>query len=124
MDLLQGLNPSRREAVTTTEGYVRVIAGAGSGKTKALSHRFAYLINEIGVLPADILCKAAGSTGEDETEATDRPGEFRSRVVATYDFLRIKDLLDPDPDTEIPTKNSLAGADPEKLKAFLSDQIG
>jgi subtilisin family serine protease len=65
--------------------------------------------------------KAGRSTGEDETEATDRPGEFRSRVVATYDFLRIKDLLDPDADTEIPTKNSVAGADPEKLKAFLSD---
>ena len=53
---LQGLNPSQLEAVTTTEGFVRVIAGAGSGKTRALSHRFAFLVNEIGILPGNILC--------------------------------------------------------------------
>ncbi|MBQ0065920.1 MAG: UvrD-helicase domain-containing protein [Firmicutes bacterium] len=35
---------------------VRVIAGAGSGKTRALSHRFAYLVNELGILPGNILC--------------------------------------------------------------------
>ena len=56
MDLLQGLNGAQRRAVTSTEGFVRVIAGAGSGKTRALSHRFAYLVNELGILPSNILC--------------------------------------------------------------------
>src|SRR5574344_1712985 len=54
--LLDSLNDSQRKAVTATEGFVRVIAGAGSGKTRALSHRFAFLVNELGVLPSDILC--------------------------------------------------------------------
>lgn len=56
MDLLQGLNQAQREAVTATEGFVRVIAGAGSGKTRALTHRFAFLVNELGILPGNILC--------------------------------------------------------------------
>ena len=56
MDLLQGLNAAQREAVTATEGFVRVIAGAGSGKTRALSRRFAFLVNELGILPGNILC--------------------------------------------------------------------
>ncbi len=55
-DILAGLNESQTEAVTSTEGFVRVIAGAGSGKTRALTHRFAYLVNELGVLPGNILC--------------------------------------------------------------------
>lgn len=55
-DILQGLNEAQREAVTATEGFIRVIAGAGSGKTRALSRRFAYLVNEIGILPGNILC--------------------------------------------------------------------
>ncbi len=56
MDILDRLNQSQTEAVTATEGYIRVIAGAGSGKTRALSHRFAFLVNEIGILPGNILC--------------------------------------------------------------------
>jgi DNA helicase-2/ATP-dependent DNA helicase PcrA len=55
-ELLEQLNEAQREAVTTTEGYVRVIAGAGSGKTKALSTRFAYLVNGLGIMPGHILC--------------------------------------------------------------------
>ncbi len=55
-ELLDGLNEAQREAVTSTEGFVRVIAGAGSGKTRALSRRFAFLVNELGILPGNILC--------------------------------------------------------------------
>lgn len=55
-NILQGLNASQLEAVTSTEGFIRVIAGAGSGKTRALAWRFAYLVNEIGILPGNILC--------------------------------------------------------------------
>ncbi|MBQ9635628.1 MAG: UvrD-helicase domain-containing protein [Acidaminococcaceae bacterium] len=55
-ELMQKLNAAQREAVCATEGFVRVIAGAGSGKTRALSHRFAFLVNELGILPGNILC--------------------------------------------------------------------
>ena len=46
MEYLQGLNEKQLEAVLATEGYVRVIAGAGSGKTKLLVSRYAYLVKE------------------------------------------------------------------------------
>ena len=53
---LDELNDEQKLAVTSTEGFIRVIAGAGSGKTRALTYRFAYLVNEIGILPSHILC--------------------------------------------------------------------
>ncbi|MBQ6671301.1 MAG: UvrD-helicase domain-containing protein [Firmicutes bacterium] len=56
MDILEGLNPAQLEAVSTTEGCIRVVAGAGSGKTRALTRRFAYLVNEAGIMPGNILC--------------------------------------------------------------------
>ena len=64
-DLFENLNEKQREAVLETEGFVRVIAGAGSGKTKLLVRRYAYLVQDYGIDSSNILCvtftnKAAG----------------------------------------------------------------
>lgn len=55
-NFIDELNEQQKEAVTTTEGYVRIIAGAGTGKTKALTYRYAYLVDEFGISTSNILC--------------------------------------------------------------------
>lgn len=64
-EIFEQLNDKQKEAVQTTEGYVRVIAGAGSGKTRTLVSRYVYLVEELGVSPGRIMSitftnKAAG----------------------------------------------------------------
>ena len=56
MDILQGLNDKQKEAVIAIDGNIRVTAGAGSGKPRVLAHRYAFLVNEVGINPSNILC--------------------------------------------------------------------
>ncbi|MBI2162113.1 MAG: UvrD-helicase domain-containing protein [Candidatus Rokubacteria bacterium] len=86
--LLSELNPPQREAVTAGEGPLLVLAGAGSGKTRVIAHRIAWLLGVGGVHPKHVLAvtftnKAAGEMAR-RVEALLAPAGIRAPLIATF----------------------------------------
>ena len=89
MDYLQQLNPEQREAATTTEGYIRVVAGAGSGKTKTLAARYLYLVDDLGISTANILCVTFTNKAAAEMKKrirTQLPDQDLARITTFHGF--------------------------------------
>lgn len=86
MSYLDTLNERQTEAVTLTEGPVRVIAGAGTGKTRALTARFCYLTDMIGIDPGAILCVTFTNKAAAEMKERIRSmlGDFDLSYICTF----------------------------------------
>lgn len=78
------LNDRQAQAVESTEGRVRVVAGAGSGKTRVLAHRYAYLVNDLGISPGNILCL---------TFTNKAAQEMKSRISKMVDRGSVNDFI-------------------------------
>lgn len=94
MDILNSLNNEQREAVTNTEGYIRVIAGAGSGKTKALTHRYAFLVEELSVSTENILCVTFTNKAAAEMRSRIRRmiGDHDTGYICTFHGFCVQEL--------------------------------
>src|SRR3989442_5430542 len=97
IDLLSSLNEQQREAVTSADGPLLILAGAGSGKTRVIAHRIAYLIAERGIWPRNILAvtfthKAAEEMRNRVTQILERLELGSVPLISTFHSLCVRVL--------------------------------
>ena len=85
-DYLSRLNEEQTQAVKTTEGYIRVLAGAGTGKTRALTSRYCYLVRDVGISPQNILCVTFTNRAANEMKSRVRAmlGDMDLGYICTF----------------------------------------
>ena len=127
MNLDQLLNPKQKQAATYLDSHLRIIAGAGSGKTRVLTYRIAYLIEEIGIEPRHILAitftnKAANEMKE---RVIDILGDYASgTLLCTIHSLCVRILRQNIRVLEYPTNFIIMDEEDQKalLKKIFQDK--
>lgn len=122
MDYLSQLNEKQLEAVRHSEGYLRVIAGAGSGKTKLLVSRYAYLVKDYGIDSANILCVTFTNKAAGEMKRRIRSligSEYDTSLICTYHGFCVRVLREDIEKVFYPKEFQII--DTSQQKALLSD---